>query len=1670
MEVDFELYAFLTECGEIQNKKSLKIKNTKSIMLSSEVVEKFKNAEMNNVIIKMDNIYGKYYKSDYNYASKLSELKNDEKSTNSTRLYNWKILANVLGCFGLDVEEDQYLKIIGGNYIALKEVLTTIYNFCSELSKRSNYLNIDKKTDSSIINTEKINTKIDEIQEKNKKIPTTNNTYIQHTKNLENTSNLRRGENNVIELNSLNENKDILKSESILEYFLLSLCKSLNIKIRQAAGLLSDNRKFLIQVCNKGLKGDYSKLENWYTILNKTTHCLLVLIKLSKNDAKSMTYATVSCGLYSKSKAIAENALNLLNYLIESTEPETDWFFKEGLNSYLFAINYHHDSLLVKCLNSMESYSKLNLQHLINEIESKFKNNKNNLYNFIENIIEKINCCNDNTFNIFKKFIFNNTIDANIEDKARLISIMSDMWILHYNSDIPLNIKNKIKDNLLECLNINNPLNININNYNSKIVQSVAIIQIFRLISFLGEKKDPNAPELLKSVNKKLIINFKDDYLREQLLYNLSIIFEQNKLIPVDIVFIDYIKEAKSLENLDKLKLFDFKFIDKMIKHPRFISENNNNLYLDDLIVILFSQFSKNKDYGRICLEKFVVLIDLDYISESNSARLEKIVIDSLKLFKNRLNNPSLLYFAYEIINMQIQKINIKLEPLIIEANKKYRLEQGKYSVALLSLLWFYDKYDDLIMELEEKSAKSYDHIIDTKVKHKNSKKKKEIVNKPNEYLMYVKQKKTIENQIQKFKDKEKENKKLENYNKLQSTLKERALELGTSKKIFEDIYKENLNKLVSNIKAIKDNQCNDEEKQEKIGDNINVGEDIIDIKNLDINDNNIFSAKILTNNNIFKHPTIRNEDTVFKYAKSTNYDIYTGLYKIDFDLEEDCELKAISCLINQNIKKINYYYNKYLFDTKTKVINKINIIRMLRDLGISNTLFNTEELFNITRIEYGKRIEVFNFEEFKKLLIYISKTIFSKINNTKQLYSYLSTFLELLIIPKITETNKITEEIRADYLKKLQFVDINNKDDINSFKELLPLGFKLISNKLLNVLHTVNFKDSGIAVKTCLQINQNNKNSFIKSKNRQDFHLRFLKESQLISLEIINDIVYKITEKNIIEPYVDIKNEYDIVILNNKVPNWNKSVLLASSYIKSKTIEDELIIRDVGNLVNEMLKSLAIGYTSLCKVKPPIGIEKTYIECLNKFQIEDIEKEKQRKLRNQYLKEELIKLKAKNEEIKKKEKEEIIKIKKEKDNIIKQLYLKQKEEKEKLKQLIRDKNKQKKEEEVKKIREDRDYEERKQKMLKEKEKVFLKKQRLLFKKQFKSLKDRYNLMEKAYEEVYGIKYVLKSNSQSNLNNKEIYDKSLIKNNISYNDNKIFKIFNKNKTLYEFNSNLNNIIEKKIDNNHKNIGSVFDKFSLHIDVLFNIYSKISINKLGLIYNDVINFYGLKEFCHDLLLLGLCLSPNQLKFVFKKISKRNEGEKEDRFFLKNIKDFKLAIAYIIIITKYLPKKSIDINKKHIDRLDDIAVSSFFDFTGLNKYDKKIEIENFINNRRAISEKDRLELINNLKLNSLIAYKDNIYLRKTIKHKSYIAANNSQDKRTILKSKDINKNINKDISIKENTEKISNDKNNKNNADNHLIQQNTSTKKSKKIDSEKTIEIKNPQGKKETWDIK
>ena len=64
------------------------------------------------------------------------------------------------------------------------------------------------------------------------------------------------------------EVKDLQEAGSTTEFLLLSMQKSFNFKPQQVQELLTNSNRYLMQACDRGFQGDFTKVIAWYEQLS----------------------------------------------------------------------------------------------------------------------------------------------------------------------------------------------------------------------------------------------------------------------------------------------------------------------------------------------------------------------------------------------------------------------------------------------------------------------------------------------------------------------------------------------------------------------------------------------------------------------------------------------------------------------------------------------------------------------------------------------------------------------------------------------------------------------------------------------------------------------------------------------------------------------------------------------------------------------------------------------------------------------------------------------------------------------------------------------------------------------------------------------------------------------------------------------------------------------------------------------------------------------------------------------------------------------------------------------------------------------------------------------------------------------------------------------------------
>ena len=285
---------------------------------------------MDIILTTLQSAYNKFYKLKLNYLTKLSELKeiteDQEYISNSIKYANWHLINEMLNQFGISYNEDQINQLINGDREFLLKVITQIYYLCNQFLKERGVKEGKKKSDKNLeaINEtasfSNINLKVNKEKEKEKDKESNLNDIISekdfynetasrktNTKQLIN-SNLKGKSNDTVNINNIDPNKNYEDCTTALEFFILSLCKNLDMKPRQAVALLSNNSETMIKLIN------------------------------SSDDGLNISFGTIGSALVCNDQEIPIICAQLLNKINTNSRMNWEWFKSEGLDLMLYAV------------------------------------------------------------------------------------------------------------------------------------------------------------------------------------------------------------------------------------------------------------------------------------------------------------------------------------------------------------------------------------------------------------------------------------------------------------------------------------------------------------------------------------------------------------------------------------------------------------------------------------------------------------------------------------------------------------------------------------------------------------------------------------------------------------------------------------------------------------------------------------------------------------------------------------------------------------------------------------------------------------------------------------------------------------------------------------------------------------------------------------------------------------------------------------------------------------------------------------------------------------------------------------------------------------------------------------------------------------------------------------
>lgn len=1150
MNVEPEMYAWMTSLNIIKpfnNNTMINIDYT----IPKKVIHLLMGGKYFNLILKsIQEVYNIHYNSNLDLSLQINDLiefeENQEYIPNSVKYANWHLIAEILNKFGLELSENEINKVINDNKDSLIAIIMKVYNLFKELnSPKVNQKNENKLLD----NKNDIN----------------NNNKIKRRKN---------NKNEVISMKTLSENKSYEKCSSILEFFILSLCKNFKKDPRHSLAYLANNQKELSIICKEGFDNDFSMVTNWIYDLDSNLEVMIKLIELS-DDGLNISYEIIGSAIQSNDENISSEAIKLINKIYLTTKSmDFNWLKQKGIISLMFAI-YNFENNKLEKINYLYEFIKEDIRTLLQSLKSKSNiEDKIIILNFLSDILpisKQLKELDPTFFNEIQNLLYDICFDE-VYDMSLSATILAESFIYFYPIDNNL-IEQQIILYLKACIKSN-----------SLSIFGTAVTMMFYLINQFSEKKDKYAPKLYKILVFQFLEYYNDIDKRQFFLDSFQKFFNEQQQIPIDIFLEPYISQIISVQDYN---LNDLSFIFNIIEHPRIESQDLVKIInfllgicLNDIIHsrtsnLIMSLIFEKKLIQKLCTPSDTNLINLTFIDFINN---------SLELFISTINNvedPILLEMPFDIINQDFPNVNSQVHNTIASYIKKYRKIKGFNCNGLLAIFWQYSDHDDILLEMEEENRPKYKpcQIILRKSFEKSNKNIAKIISKSNssakdkDYNIYENITKTEE------KKNSKKTLNLKNLNKLliRNRTKEEIHKNENKKQVIQNI---NLYSQTSKYsKNQKIHNINLYSQTFKYSKNQKIEEIIIKRTHSTLKEehykeyNNMFNINIIKNKLITekvksleeqRKNLIREEGQLCLYEQN-EYDNnpFFGI-PIILDNEENREAKAIKGYLFEYKKSLNYYFKLYS-NEESKTITKDKLIRFLKEKNIYQEIISLDQINYIIKGLFNDNIPEFDFNQFCNILVQIAYLMYIKRRPTLTISE---TFGILMRKLKIKDENNS----KTDNIKKMsQVINLLLEKKAKNEPFNLPKGFKFVTKK-------------SVKYNSKLPMNL----------------LDILGEAKFICFQVLEEIIFNIFNSSIIEPFVEINNEMDVELEPEKIHIWTPAMYIA--YINLDKQYDEIGI--------EVADTLEYALRNVYKGKNPKILEK-----------KELKKEKEKKIINRQTK-----------------------------------------------------------------------------------------------------------------------------------------------------------------------------------------------------------------------------------------------------------------------------------------------------------------------------------------------------------------------------------------------------------------------------------------------------------------
>ena len=514
----------------------------------------------NKFNVLMNELYGNIYQND----ETLTHIVDNEQP--QIKLHNWELIIESLkNYYGISFDENFKTLLIAGDMNSFNTLFEKLYSFFCELKSR-----IEKQNETKLLKENK----------QKEEIPDFSKEKIGELPKI-------RFNEDIVDLDALTDEvaqlKQLNQTRSVLEFIIVAICKSMSLNSKQAAALLTDNKKYLIHILTKGLsnKNFEPVLYFYQNVLGNIDYFMKLLEinsiaypnQISKNIELSLS--TFKPGLLSKNMDVVFISSRLLSKIaLECIENNLisaawDWFISPngGLEGCLLCFKKHNDASEV-VVTLINNFGRFHIYELFTVYLKQFLQSDGAYFTFVADILPTFSKLSNfadefeknNLKGFFLEYILEVSRSPNTNERIKCALFLAEVWInfsIYFNSDeenyrILSIFKTLYKDN-------------------NHLVQFTSICQLFRVLLVFSSERNSFVPIIYKSLIFNFIEYHHDLSIRELMLSNFSYLFKMILSIPVGIMVEPYVKQIQY--NLGKTYYFnmnDISFLTTIARHPRY--------------------------------------------------------------------------------------------------------------------------------------------------------------------------------------------------------------------------------------------------------------------------------------------------------------------------------------------------------------------------------------------------------------------------------------------------------------------------------------------------------------------------------------------------------------------------------------------------------------------------------------------------------------------------------------------------------------------------------------------------------------------------------------------------------------------------------------------------------------------------------------------------------------------------------------------------------------------------------------------------------------------------------------------------------------------------------------------------------------------------------------------